>query len=124
MTPTDTIFIAINFTINETTPGANVNGNRRMALCRISLVFGVMTLEFCKYYQVETDWGRIEQNSSSLTYFTHPDTTLTVQKRFRIFGCIAGSDSNTSILHWDTDLNSINLNNGDRQDKKRFCTHV
>ena len=124
MTSTDTIFIAINYTINETTPGANVNGIRRMSLCRISLVIGVMTFEYCRYYRVETDWGRIEQNSSSLTYFTYPDTTLTVQKRFRIFGCIAGSDLNTSILHWDTDLNSINLNNGDRQDKKRFCTHV
>ncbi len=60
MTSTDTIIIAINYTINETNPGANVNGDRRMALCRISLVVGVMTLDFCRYYQVETDWGRIE----------------------------------------------------------------
>ncbi len=45
MTSTDTIFVAINYTINESTPGANVNGDRRMALCRISLVAGVMTLD-------------------------------------------------------------------------------
>jgi hypothetical protein len=107
MTSTDTIFIAINYTINETTPGANVNGNRRMAICRISLIAGEMTLNFCKYYQVETDWLRIEKNSSSLTYFIHPDSNLNALKRFRIFGCIAGSDSNTSIVHWDTDLNQM-----------------
>jgi hypothetical protein len=124
MTSTDTIFISINYTINETTAGSNVNGNRRMALCRISLVSGVMTLDICRYYQVETDWGRIEQNSSSLTLFTHPDTSFTTYKMPRIFGCIAGSDSNSAIVHWDTDLSQMTMNAGDVTDQKRFCTHV
>jgi len=66
---TDQIFVAINYTIYESTPGANVNGNRRLAMCRISILSGTLNLDFCRYYQVETDWGRIAAVSSSLTVF-------------------------------------------------------
>ena len=32
---TDNFWVAINYTINETVPGSNVNGDRRLAVCRI-----------------------------------------------------------------------------------------
>ncbi len=66
---TNHIFVAINYTINETTPGANVNGNRRMALCRIDYSSATLTLNICRYYQVETDWTRIKQIGSVLSVF-------------------------------------------------------
>jgi hypothetical protein len=58
MTPTDQIFFAINYTINETTAGANVNGTRRLAVCRLRATTSLV-YDFCRYYQVETAWGRI-----------------------------------------------------------------
>jgi hypothetical protein len=42
----------------------------------------------------------------------------------RIFGLIQAEDANTALLHWDTDLNNVKLEDGDTSDQKRISTQI
>ena len=49
-TDDDSIFVAINYIINETVAGANVNGLRRLAVCKITYSSSTLALNVCRYY--------------------------------------------------------------------------
>jgi hypothetical protein len=49
----NSIYVAINYTINETIPGANVDGDRKLAVCKLVWTTGAPpNIDVCHYYSV------------------------------------------------------------------------
>jgi hypothetical protein len=64
---TGAIYIIVDYVLNETTPGANVDGDRRVALIKLEN----SSVTSSKYYKVKRDWNDHKYTGSCLSYYEH-----------------------------------------------------
>jgi hypothetical protein len=66
------IWMAINYTLNETTPGANVDGDRRCVVVRIRGISGASILfDSAIYLNVKSDFSKVLQTGAVIKFFKH-----------------------------------------------------